>query len=121
MSNDLRDDLIEPVLPGPINARPAADEAGAAPDLLDEHDDPLAETDPTETDPTSAPTGRRHEPSNPSVTPTPADPWSDRQIFSTITASTVAGTIVGLLILRWFWKRWLWKRHRRLAKRLAGG
>jgi len=110
MSNDLRDDLTEPVLPGPISARPENDpiDAASAADLLDEHDDPLAEIDSTETDPTSAPTGRRHEPSNPSVTPTPADPWSDRQIFSTITASTVAGTIVGLLTLHW-----LWKRHRR--------
>ena len=108
MFNDPRDDLT-----GPVNARPAADEASTAAVLLDGHNDPLAETDPTETDPTetdptSAPTGRRHEPSNPNVTPTPPDPWSDRQIFSTVTASTVAGTIVGLLILRW-----LWKRHRR--------
>ena len=44
-------------------------------------------------------------PDHPSVTPTPADPWSDRQIYSTASVSTAMGVIIGLLILRWLWKR----------------
>ena len=44
-------------------------------------------------------------PPQPSVTPTPADPWTDRQIYSTATISTAVGAGAALILLRWLWRR----------------
>jgi hypothetical protein len=40
----------------------------------------------------------------PSVTPQPADPWSDRLLFG-MSISTIAGIVVALLVFRWLWVR----------------
>jgi hypothetical protein len=40
----------------------------------------------------------------PSVTPEPADPWSDRLLFG-MSISTIAGIVVALLVFRWLWVR----------------
>lgn len=57
-------------------------------------------------------TGATDPAPGPSVTPNPADPWSDRLLYST-GISTAIGAAVGLVTLRWLWKRWV--RRRRLG------
>lgn len=69
----------------------------------DTESDPLADTS---ADNESDTLDESELPPQPSVTPTPADPWSDRQIYSTATVSTAVAVIVGLLVLRWLWKRY---------------
>ncbi len=70
-------------------------------------EDPLAPLGPDEdhgdSDPDSA-SADANRPPQPSVTPTPADPWSDRQVYSTATASTAVGIVAGLIAIRWLWK-----------------
>ena len=43
-------------------------------------------------------------PPDPSVTPQPADPWSDQLLFGA-SVSTIVGVIVALLVFRWLWVR----------------
>ena len=39
-----------------------------------------------------------------SVTPQPADPWSDRLFFG-MSVSTIVGAVVTALVIRWLWMR----------------
>lgn len=39
-----------------------------------------------------------------SVTPGPADPWSDRQLLRAVVASVVL-TLAGVIAARWLWRR----------------
>lgn len=39
-----------------------------------------------------------------SVTPGPADPWSDRQLLRAVVASVVL-TLTGAIVARWLWQR----------------
>ena len=39
-----------------------------------------------------------------SVTPGPADPWSDRQLLRAVVASVVL-TLTGVIAARWLWRR----------------
>ncbi len=43
-------------------------------------------------------------PPDPSVTPHPADPWSDQLLFG-VSISTIVGALVTALVFRWLWMR----------------
>ena len=43
-------------------------------------------------------------PPDPSVTPQPADPWSDQLLFG-VSISTIAGAVFAALVFRWLWVR----------------
>jgi hypothetical protein len=43
-------------------------------------------------------------PPDPSVTPQPADPWSDQLLFG-VSISTIAGAVFAALVIRWLWVR----------------
>ena len=43
-------------------------------------------------------------PPDPSVTPHPADPWSDRLLFG-VSISTIMGAVVAAIVFRWLWVR----------------
>ncbi len=43
-------------------------------------------------------------PPDPSVTPQPADPWSDNLLFG-VSISTIVGAVAAALVFRWVWIR----------------
>lgn len=79
--------------PAPIEAILDADDVGRGATAPRDEDAPGA-TKPVVDDP----------PPDPSVTPQPADPWSDELLFG-MSISTIVGIVVSLLVFRWLWMR----------------
>ncbi len=100
--------------PAPIDALLDAVEPDVDPALVDatEPVDAAAALDDTKTAVTGpGPSRRRADPvhsADPpppvSVTPGPADPWSDRQLLRAVVASVVL-TLTGVIAARWLWRR----------------
>lgn len=92
-------DAVEPdVDPALVDATEPVDAAAALDD---------AETAVTGPGPSRRRTGPVHEVDPPppvSVTPGPADPWSDRQLLRAVVASVVL-TLTGVIAARWLWRR----------------
>jgi len=96
--------------------RPARDEPAPIEAILDSEAPSAATSRPADADPgaerhttesresgASAPVAD-DPPPDPSVTPQPADPWSDQLLFG-VSISTIIGVIVALIVFRWLWVR----------------
>ena len=96
-------------------ARPGAGDSAPIDALLDavEPDASTADAEPGGRSPGGGPepSRRRTDPAHGadppppvSVTPGPADPWSDRQLVRAVVASVVL-TLTGAIAARWLWQR----------------
>lgn len=100
--------------PAPIDALLNAVKPGGDPALVDatEPVDAAAALDDAETAVTGpGPSRRRADPAHGadppppvSVTPGPADPWSDRQLLRAVAVSVIL-TLTGAIAARWLWQR----------------
>ena len=100
--------------PAPIDALLDAVKPDVDPALVDptEPVDATAALNDTKTAVTGpGPSRRRADPAHGadppppvSVTPGPADPWSDRQLLRAVVASVVL-TLTGVIAARWLWRR----------------
>ncbi len=93
-------DVVEPAADVPVPTGVVAGHADAA--------------EPAADGPAPASPVRGPDPPPPvSVTPGPADPWSDRQLLQAVVASAVL-TLAAAMAARWYWPR---LRHRFHARR----
>lgn len=101
-------DAVEPDTGDPA-PRGAAESSGSAAAAIGGAAEPAAEgSSPARgPEPSRRRTGPVHgaDPPPPvSVTPGPADPWSDRQLVRAVVASVIL-TLVGAIAARWLWQR----------------
>jgi hypothetical protein len=81
--------------------KPSGDEPAPIETILDAEESTIS-TVPSDRAPSSPVLD--DPPPDPSVTPQPADPWSDKLLFG-VSISTIVGTVAAALVFRWVWIR----------------